>query len=195
LGADPETFDPALMTGRPEGTIANAIFEGLTRYDPQGKIAPGIAVRWEVSPDGKTYTFYLREAKWSDGTPVTAHDFKFTWLRVLDPKTGAKYAYQLYYIKGAKAYNSGEGKAEEVGIKVIDDRTLQVELEAPAPQFLGLTAFETLFPVNRKGVEANPNFKAEGDLKIIGNGPFVLESYQPKQKIVLKKEPPLLGRR
>lgn len=189
LGADPETLDPAAMTGLPEGTIANAIFEGLTRYDKDGKVAPGIAETWEVSPGGKTYTFHLRDAKWSDGTPVTAEDFKYAWLRALAPETASEYAYQLFYIKGAEEYNSGKGKAEDVGITVVDEKTLKVELAKPAPQFLGLTAFQTLYPLNKKAVEANPQFKVEGDKKIVSNGPFVVESYTPKQKLVVKKNP------
>ena len=189
LGADPETLDPAKMTGLPEGTIANAIFEGLTRYDKDGKIAPGMAESWEVSDDGKTYTFHLRDAKWSDGTPVTANDFKYAWLRALSPELASEYAYQLYYIKGAEAYNSGKGKAEDVAITVVDDKTLKVELTEPAPQFLGLTAFQTLYPLKKEAVDANPDFKVEGDKKIVGNGPFVIESYKSKDKIVFKKNP------
>jgi len=189
LGADPQTLDPGKMTGAPEGTIANEVFEGLTRYDKDGKIAPGIAESWEISDDGKTYTFHLRDAKWSDGTPVTANDFKYAWLRALSPELASQYAYQLFYIKGAEAYNSGKGKAEDVAITVVDDKTLKVELTEPAPQFLGLTAFQTLMPLKKEAVDANPDFKVEGDKKIVGNGPFVIESYKSKDKIVLKKNP------
>ena len=87
-------------------------------YDKDGKVAPGIAETWEVSPDGKTYTFHLRDAKWSDGTPVTAEDFKYAWLRALAPETGSEYAYQLFYIKGAEEYNSGKGKAVHLKLLV-----------------------------------------------------------------------------
>lgn len=189
LGADPETLDPGKITGLPEGTIVNAFFEGLTRYDKDGKIAPAMAKSWNISEDGKTYTFQLRDAKWSDGSPVTTKDFKYAWMRALSPELASEYAYQLFYIKGAEAYNGGKGKAEDVAITAVDDKTLKVELTEPAPQFLGLTAFHTLSPLNEKTVAANPNFKVEGDKKIIGNGPFTLESYTPKQKLVFKKNP------
>ncbi|WP_018085953.1 peptide ABC transporter substrate-binding protein [Desulfurispora thermophila] len=188
VGAEPKTLDPAKATGLPEGTIMMQLFEGLTRYDAKQEIKPGIAESWEISKDGLTYTFKLRDAKWSNGDPVTAKDFVYSWLRALDPKTASEYAYQLFYIKGAEEYNSGKGKKEDVALKALDDKTLQVTLKAPAPQFLGLTAFQTLYPVHQKTVEGNPNWFAD-PAKYVSNGPFKMVSWDHNQKIVVEKNP------
>lgn len=188
VGAEPKTLDPAKATGLPEGTIMMQLFEGLTRYDAKQEIKPGIAESWEISKDGLTYTFKLRDAKWSNGDPVTAKDFVYSWLRVLDPNTASEYAYQLFYIKGAEEYNSGKGKKEDVAVKALDDKTLQVTLKAPAPQFLGLTAFQTLYPVHQKTVEGNPSWFAD-PAKYVSNGPFKMVSWDHNQKIVVEKNP------
>lgn len=188
LGTEPETLDPAKMTGMIEGTIANAVFEGLVRYDAQSRPKPGIAKDWTISDNGLVYTFRLRDAMWSNGDPVTAEDFRYAWLRALNPDLAYDYAYQLYYIKGAQEYNSGKGSAEDVAIKVSDPKTLEVTLKAPAPQFLGLTAFETLMPVNRKTDEAFPDWFSSPE-NYVSNGPFKLESWEHKQKITLVKNP------
>ena len=104
----------------------------------------------------KTYTFHLRkDAKWSDGEPVTAKDFKYAWLRALNPATAAEYAYQLFYIENAEEYNVGTAKAEDVAVEVIDDYTLEVTLKSPTPFFLNLTAFPTLAPVRQDIIEAH----------------------------------------
>jgi len=187
VGAEPETLDPALSTGLPEGTILMALMEGLTRYDANQNITPALAESWDISPDGLVYTFKLRDAKWSNGDPITAHDFVFSWLRVLDPKTGSEYAYQLYYIKGAEEYNSGKGKREDVAIKALDDKTLQVTLKAPAPQFLGLTAFQTLYPVNPKAAQ-NPDW-AKSPETYVCCGPFKMVKWEHHQKIECVKNP------
>ncbi len=188
VGAEPETLDPAKSTGLPEGTIELQMLDGLTRYDASQEIKPAIAESWEVSPDGLTYTFKLRDAKWSNGDPVTAHDFVYSWQRALAKETASEYAYQFFYIKGAEDYNSGKGKKEDVGVKALDDKTLQVVLSAPAPQFLGLTAFQTYFPVNQKVVEGNPNWFADPKTYVC-NGPFKMVSWEHSQKIVMEKNP------
>ena len=112
----------------------------------------------KISDDQKTYTFTLRDAKWSNGDPVTAKDFEYAWKWALDPKNESQYAYQLYYVKGAQAVNEGKGSADDVGVKAIDEKTLEVKLENPTPYFLELTAFYTYFPVNSKIAEENPNW-------------------------------------
>lgn len=188
LGADPETLDPAKATGAPEHTVMNALFEGLTRYDKDGKIGPGMAEKWEISEDGTKYTFHLRDAKWSNGETVTARDFEYAWLRALDPKTASDYAYQLYYLKNGEEYNSGKiTDPAQVGVKAIDDKTLEVTLKAPAPQFLGLTAFATLYPVNKKAVEADPEAWFKKAETLVTNGPFKFKSWTPKQQVVVEK--------
>jgi oligopeptide transport system substrate-binding protein len=106
-GAEPETLDPAIMTGDPESKIAMAIYEGLTTYDPMDlSPVPGVAESWEISPDRKNYTFHLRRCRWSDGSPITAQDFVYSWERTLNPETASDYAYQLWYIKNAEKYSN-----------------------------------------------------------------------------------------
>lgn len=172
LGADPQTIDPALNTAVDGAIFLVNVFEGLCRTDENEKAIPGMAESWEVSEDGLTYTFKLRDAKWSDGEPVKAQDFEFAWKRALDPTTAAEYAYQMYYLKGGEAFNSGEATVDEVGVKAIDDKTLEVVLESPTPYFLELTAFPTYFPVRKDIVEADPEGWALNMETYISNGPF-----------------------
>jgi len=142
-GAEPEMLDPGLIAGEVEGNVVVNIFEGLTEYDPKDSHpVPAVASRWEISKDGRTYTFYLRkEAKWSDGTPVTAKDFEYAWKRALSPATASRYAFILYYLKNGQAYNEGKVKdALQVGVQAVDDATLKVTLENPTPFFLSLTS-------------------------------------------------------
>jgi len=187
-GTEPQTIDPAIMTGHPEMMIAVQIFEGLTTYDPKTlNPVPGVAESWNVSSDGLVWTFKLRtNAVWSDGTPITAQTFKYSWLRALDPKTASEYAYQLYYIKNGEAYNAGKAKAEDVGIKVIDDYTIQVTLENPTPFFLSLTAFPTYMPVPMHVIQKYGD-KWILPENLVVNGPFKVKEWLPNQKIVFVK--------
>ncbi|MFZ4588579.1 MAG: peptide ABC transporter substrate-binding protein, partial [Terrimicrobiaceae bacterium] len=189
-GAEPETLDPAIITGQPEGRIVNALFEGLCAYDENGRAVPGTAESWEVSPDGKTYTFRIRgDAQWSDGTPLTAHDFVRSWRRTLTPETGSQYNYQLFPIKNAQAFAEGRlADFAEVGVRAADERTLVVELENPTPYFLQLCAFPTLHPVPVDLVDREgDNWVKPG--RIIGNGAYVLEEWRINDKIRLRKNP------
>ncbi|MBU3131439.1 peptide ABC transporter substrate-binding protein [Clostridium gasigenes] len=188
LGTDPKTLDPQLNTASEAGNIILNAFEGLTRMDKDSKAAPGVAEKWDVSPDGLKYTFHLRkDSKWSDGKDVTANDFKYAWLRALDPKTAADYSYQLYYIKGGEEFNSNKGTAEQVGIKVVDDYTLEVELKAPTSYFTQLTAFATYMPVRKDIIEANGDAWATKPESYISNGPFKMTDFRMKDAIVLVK--------
>lgn len=187
---EPESLDPGLVTGVPEHRIVSALFEGLAVNDPRDLTPrPGVARSWSVSRDGLVYTFHLREARWSDGRPVTAHDFVYAWERVLNPRTGAKYAQQLYYLRNGEAYNRGQlTDFGQVGVRALDDRTLQVTLRAPTPYFLFLTTFYTLYPVPRWAVEAHgPDWVKPG--KLVGNGPFRLVSWVPQRELVIEKNP------
>ena len=190
-GAEPETLDPALMTGLLEARLAAALFEGLTVYDPRDLSArPGVAESWDVSPDRRTYVFHLRRGAWSDGEPVTAQDFVYSWRRVLSPATGAQYAYQLYdYIDKAKEFYEGKTRDfGQVGIRALDDHTLCVRLRAPTPYFLDLTSFMTYLPVNRKCVETYGNHWTRPE-HIVTNGPFLLSVWRLNEKIRLVKNP------
>jgi len=189
-GTEPETLDPALMTGVPEHRIAIALFEGLVTYHPETLApAPGVAESWDISEDGLTYTFHLRESTWSNGVPITADDFLYSWRRALEPETAAEYAYQLWYIKNARAYTEGKlADFSQVGVRVTDPHTLEVTLEQPTPYFLGLVAFETFMPVPAECIEQHGNrWTRPGN--IVSNGPFVLTEWKPQAKIVMRKNP------
>lgn len=190
LGAEPKTLDPALNTAVEAGTVLQNLFVGLMKTDANMVPVPGAAESYTVSDDQLVYTFKLKDAKWSDGQPVKAEDFRYAWIRALDPKTlpnPAEYAYQLYYIKNGEKFNKGEVTAEEVGIKAIDDKTLEVTLEAPCAYFLSLTAFPTYFPVRKDMVEKNPEKWATQKDTYVSNGPFKFESWTNKDKIIIVK--------
>lgn len=193
MHSEPPTLDPAHMQDNISSTVANAIFEGLTVLDKDGLVKEGVAEKWDISEDGLVYTFYLRaDAKWSNGDPVTAHDFEFAWKRVLDPNTAPApvYAYQLYYIKNAAKYNAPLDSADrlddwsQVGVKALDEKTLEVTLENKTPYFLSLTSFYTYLPVHQATVEENEAFAAEADT-LITNGPFVIGEWVHNDKITL----------
>ena len=187
---EPKTLDPALMTGVPEHTLAMALFEGLVTYHPKTlEPAPGVAKSWKLSKDGLKYTFQLRESVWSNGDPVTAGDFVYSWRRALEPETAAEYAYQLWYIKNARLYTKGKlADFSKVGIRAPDPRTLEVTLEHPTAFFLGLLAFETFMPVHRGCVEKHGDRWTRPE-NIISNGPFVLKEWKPQDRIVMEKNP------
>lgn len=186
-GAEPKTLDPQMSNGIPEAIAEMNMFEGLTRLDKNNVAQPAIAEKIDVSADALKYTFHLRDSKFSNGDPLTAEDFKFAWMRAMDPANAAEYAYQVAdYIKGGAAYNAKTGKAEDVGIKVIDPKTLEVTLENPTPYFLALTAFPTYYPVDKKVVVANKDWNLKPET-FVSNGPFKMKSWAHNDKIVLVK--------
>lgn len=189
-GAEPELLDPVFSTAQATGRVIYALLEGLTAFDQFAKPQPGVAERWDISPDGLRYTFHLRRnAKWSNGDPVTAHDFAYSWRRTLLPENAAEYAYQLHYIRGARAFNEGKTKDfATVGVRVPDDYTLEVELENPTPFFLDLCAFATLVPVHRATVEKHSDWNAN-PAHYVGNGPFVLKEWRLFDRVRLVKSP------
>lgn len=188
-GTEPKTLDPGLMTGNTEFNIASQLLEGLVQYDPETlKPIPGMATHWEISDDMLTYTFHLRQgAKWTNGDPVTAHDFVYSWERVLNPKLAAEYAYQLFYIKNGKNYYEKKIKDfSKVGVKAVDDSTLVITLEHPTAFWLDLLAFHTLLPVNKKCVDKYGE-KWTRPENIVTNGPFKMTEWKPKDRIVMVK--------
>ena len=188
--AEPESLDPGIVTGVPEHRIISNLFEGLATNDPKDlSPQPGMARSWTISKDGLVYTFTLRDATWTDGKKVTAHDFVYAWERVLNPKTGAKYAQQLFYLRNGEEYNKGKlTDFSQVGVKALDDKTLQATLRAPTPYFLFLTTFYTLYPVPKAAVEAHGTDWVKPG-KIVSNGPFKLASWVPQRELVLEKNP------
>jgi oligopeptide transport system substrate-binding protein len=189
-GAEPESIDPAVITGQLEGRICYALFEGLLHFDRFGKPQPGIAESWDLSNDGKTYTFHLRaSARWSNGDPVTAKDFLLSWRRLLLPETASEYAYLLYHVQNAQPFNEGTLKDfGRVGLKAIDDRTFRVELEAPVPYFLDLCSFATLLPVHLPTVEKYGDDWIKPD-KLVNNGAFLLKEWRLNYRLRLQKNP------
>ncbi|GGJ19651.1 peptide ABC transporter substrate-binding protein [Paenibacillus hunanensis] len=190
MSAEPPTFDPAQAKDSQTNTALKLMYEGLTRMGADGNPVPGVAEKWDVSEDGLKYTFHLRaNATWNNGDPVTAEDFAYAWERVLSPETtpASEYAYQLYYLKNGEAFNTGKIKDfSQVGVKVVDDKTLEVTLADPAPYWLGLTSFYTYYPVNKKNVEANAQWAAKADT-MVTNGPFTLTTWTTGQQLAWTK--------
>lgn len=237
--SEPGALDPGLAQGTHDSWVLNHTFEGLMKNSKDGKAVPGAAEKMEVSEDGLKYVFTLRkDAKWSNGDPVTAHDFEFAWKRALNPEFASDYAFQLYYIKGGEAYNTVQKpgiyyvkdkdgndtkevdhevkyteadlagldvagksdeevaqmvyekwlaeKRDEVQVKATDDYTLEVELEKPTPYFDQITAFYTLYPVNKKVVEENPDWAKNAETHV-SNGPFKLTKWNHNAKIEIRK--------
>ena len=187
---EPGSLDPAIAKGTHESFVIYQAFEGLMRYDENDKLVPGQAESYEVSDDGMTYTFKLRDGlKWSNGDPLTAKDFEYAWKRVIDPELASEYSFQITtYVKGAEEYFNGEGSIDDVGIKALDDKTLEVQLKAPTPYFLDITAFYTLLPVDEKVVSANPDWaKDPQGTEFVSNGPFKITEWNHKENIKMVK--------
>lgn len=191
-GTEPEALDPHIVRGAAEWTIAAALFEGLTVPDP-GTLEPrpGVAEGWEVSADGRTYTFRLREGvRWSNGDALTAEDFVWSARRLLAPALGAAHAEDtLIFVRGAEAWLRGETEDwATVGIRVVDTRTVVFELEHPTPFFP--SALVQFYPVHRASVEAAGAVTQRGGDwtrpgRLVGNGPFVLQSWRANQELVV----------
>jgi len=188
---EPESLDPAIITGQADGRVVQGLFAGLTRLDPQtARPVPDLAERWEISSDGLIYTFHLRtNLVWSTGEPLTADDVVYSWIRVLKPETGCDYAGQLFYLKHGEAFNAGRIKdASLVGIRAIDPFTVRVELEHPTAFFLDLCAFQTLLIVPRQTIEKYGDHWLMAK-PLPSNGAFQLEAWRLNDKIRLRKNP------
>ena len=185
IPSEPPSLHPQLASDTTSGAIIESTFEGLTTM-VDGEPVLAAAQDYVVSEDLLTYTFTLRDAQWSNGDQVTAQDFEFAWKWALNPENASEYASILYPVKGAEAYNNGEGTADEVGVKAIDDKTLEVTLTAPTPYFLELTAFKTFFPINKANAEANPTWYTEAD-SFVSNGAYTLSTWNHSGDMVLEK--------
>jgi oligopeptide transport system substrate-binding protein len=188
-GAEPETLDPAKSTGVTESNIQYEIFEGLTTYSPDGQVVPGVAEKWEVSDDGKTYTFHLRDSKWSNGDPVTAEDFAYAWRRVIDPATASDYAPIFDVIANAEQIRKGEEKdLTKLGVAATDPKTFTVTLAKSAPYFLGLVRHSSFLPVHKATVDKfGQDWTKPGN--IVGNGAFTLSEWTPQASLTVVKNP------
>ena len=186
-GSEPKGLDPHTSEGTSEANIKRDIFEGLTARGKDAAVIPGVAEKWDISADGKTYTFHLRDTTWSDGTPFTAHDVVYAWQRDVDPATGGKYSFLLYPIKNAKAIAEGDIKDPgQLGAKATDDHTLVVELEAATPYFLDMLTHVSTYPVPRHIIEKHGKNWTRPE-NIVGNGAFKMTAWQPNAHITLKK--------
>ena len=196
-GAEPQDLDPQIVTGVPENKLINAFFEGLVSYGPEEEgTVGGVAERWDISPDGLVYTFHLRPAaKWSNGDPVTAHDFVRSYQRILTPALAAEYAYKFDAVVGAEEYRAGTLKDfSQVGLKALDAHTLEVRLKYRVPYLLEAMKHYAWFPVHIPTVEKHGGLATRGTAwtrqeNFVGNGPFVLKSWRPNQMIVATRSP------
>jgi len=190
LEAEPASLDPAKTTALAESIPELHLFEGLTRLDRDNVPQPALAERWDISPDGKTYVFHLRPGiRWSDGTPITAADFEYSWKRVADSATASENAYMMFPIVNAEAFSKGEAAADDMGVTAVDDRTLRVTLKNPTAYFLNLTAFHCYYPVPRRLVEEKPDTWAADAEGMIGCGPFVIKKWIHSSEITFEKNP------
>jgi oligopeptide transport system substrate-binding protein len=165
------------------------VMSGLYRLDPDQQPVPDLAEGVEISDDQLTYTFTLRDGiEWSDGDPVTAEDFRYAWLRALDPDTAGQYAYIIYtFIEGAEAFNAGEGSADDVAIEAPDDKTLEVKLVAPSPFWLGLTSFFAYLPQKQSFVEEQGEQYAQSADALLYTGPYTLTEFDPTNGVTMFK--------
>jgi oligopeptide transport system substrate-binding protein len=189
-GQEPESLDPALITGQPEERLAMTLFDGLTHVDRSGHLQPAIAISWDLSSSQEVYTFRLRpNVHWSNGALVTAEDFEKSWERVLTPETASEDAYMFYPIKNAQAFNEGKLKDfSQVGIKALDAHTLQVELNHPTPYFPDLCATMTFLPVYLPAIQKyGDDWIKPG--KLVCNGPYTLKEWRLNYRIRLVKNP------
>lgn len=189
LNFDPEYLDPGLISEDAGNQIAQALYEGLVQHRAEDlTIEPALAERWEQSEDQRSYLFHLRPGiRWSDGTPITAHDFVFAWERVLNPATASKTAFLLYHIKNGRPYNQGKlTDAKQLGVQAIDDTTLQVTLENPTPFFMQLILNPAFLPVPRH-VVAKHGADWVKPAHFVTGGPFLLQEWTPYKWIRVAK--------
>lgn len=190
VGSEPPSINPALGVDTVSGAVICNVFERLTRLDGDAVPQPAAAESWEVSEDGLTYTFKLREdAVWSDGSPVTANDFEYAWKTILNPETLAQSAGLFNVIEGAESYNVGEGNAEDVAINATDDYTLEVTLTKPIPYFLDLVSGQSFSPIPQAIAESNPEWASDAGESYVTNGPFVLTEWVHNGHVALSANP------
>jgi oligopeptide transport system substrate-binding protein len=195
--SEPSDLDPQIITSQQDANIVLSLEEGLTAHDPKDlHPVPAAAQSWEISPDQRVYTFHLRpNGRWSDGSPVTANDFLFSYRRMLSPGLGSEYSYMLFVVENAEAFNTGKiTDFSQVGLKVLDPLTLQVTLTYPTVYFLSLIAHQSWYPVKQSVIEKwgkwderNTPWTRPGHY--VGNGPFVLKEWRTHQIISVEKNP------
>ncbi len=196
-GTEVADVDPQITTGVPEHHIIVSLFEGLVQKDPKTlEIIPASAESWEVSEDGTKYTFKIRDAaKWSDGAPLTAADYVYSYERALMPALGNQYAYSLFVIENAEAFYKGEiDDFSQVGVKALDEKTLEIQLKAPVPYFLKLLDHYSMFAVPKQAIEKHGAMDERGTKwtraeNFVGNGPFTIKEWTPNKIFIVEKNP------
>ncbi len=190
VGPEPETIDPSINATIDGATYINHVFEGLMKLDPNGSFVEGMAESYKVSDDNLVYTFKLRDnAKWSDGTPLTADAFVYSWQRLVDPATASQYNYIIDMVKNAKEIMAGKMDKSKLGIKALDEKTVEITLAVATPYFLEICAFPSTFPLREDIVSANPDTWTQDASTYIGNGPYILEGWEHQSMITMKKNP------
>ncbi|MER2089483.1 MAG: peptide ABC transporter substrate-binding protein [Sporosarcina sp.] len=186
-GEEPTSFDPSVGFNAVSWSALNNLMEGLTRLSEDHLAVEATAEKIDISEDGLTYTFTIREnAKWSNGDPVVAGDFVFAWRHMLDPETASPASFLAYFIEGAEAYNNGEGTVEDVAVEAPDDKTFVVKLTTPNEAFLNIITNPSFFPINEKVATADPKWFTEAS-SFVGNGPFKLASWEHDVNFVFEK--------
>ena len=196
-GTEPQGLDPHIVTGVPEHHLLISLCEGLTIANPRGgENLPGVAESWQISEDGKTYTFFLnKNAKWSNGDPLVAEDFVWSWERILTPSLGSQYPDMLYYLEGAADFHQGKNSDfSSVGVKAINDHELKVILKNPTPFFIRLLSHYSTYPVHKKTVlqhgsidDRNGQWTRPGNF--VCNGPMNLKTWELNKEIIVEKNP------
>lgn len=187
LKEDPATIDPRKNGDPGSSTVIFMVYEGLTRIKPNGEAELALAESVDISEDGKVYTFRIRDSVWNDGTPITAADFEYSWKRILTPEFASPCPYLLYAIKNAELAAQRKVPVDLVGINAIDDKTLRVELENPAPYFLSLITFCNFYPVPKHIDVTNPSWEQSFSKELVSCGPYNLSKWDRSKELVLKK--------
>ncbi|WP_299015119.1 ABC transporter substrate-binding protein [uncultured Photobacterium sp.] len=190
-GDEVPTLDPAFSSDTASSRVIHDMFEGLITQDPDGNIIPALATRWQQSDDGKVYTFFLREgAKWSNGEPITARDFEYSYQRVIDPNTGSNYAwyYSMAHILNADAISRGEMPKDKLGVKALDDLTLQIILDKAVPYFEKMLVHPSMSPVYPKAVETYGDGWTKPE-HIVTSSAYKLSKWVINERIVLERNP------
>ncbi len=196
-GSEPRDLDPHVVVSFNDFNIVGALFEGLTAIDERtSQAVPGVAISWEASEDGLVWRFHLRpDARWSNGDPLTAHDFVFSLRRALSPRLASEYAYALYPLRNAEAFNTGRlADFAQVGARAVDDHTLELTLARPTPYLPVAAALPVWFPVHRASIERLGRIDDRAvpwtrPASLVGNGPFVLQEWSPGNRVVVARNP------
>ncbi|GAA4882259.1 peptide ABC transporter substrate-binding protein [Ferrimonas pelagia] len=190
-GTEPASLDPQKVEGTPGSAVTKDLFEGLVQQDADGNTIPAAATHWDISEDNRTFTFHLRkEAKWSNGDPVTAHDFVFAFRRAVDPETASQYAWyqEIATVTNSSQIIRGQMAPETLGVRAVDDRTFEVVLEQPVPYFVKMLAHQNTFPVPQRVVEEFGDRWTRAE-NMVTNGAYTLERWVVNERIILKRSP------